>query len=68
MWLRSEENEVNDKDGDWGGGGDSLRYMQLQQGMSDVFCLLAFCEIPNRFVKILAFNSEWFAQKSDMYG
>ena len=51
-----------------GGGGYSLRYVQLQQGMSDVFRLLDFCEIPNRFVKILAFNREWFAQKLDMYG
>ena len=66
MWLRSEENEVNDKGGDW--GGYSLRYIQLQQGMSDVFRLLDFCEIPNRFVKILAFNREWFAQKLDVYG
>ena len=70
MWLRSEENEVNDKGGDWGvgGGGYSLRCLQLQQGMSDVFRLLDFCEIPNRFVKILALNREWFAQKLDMYG
>ena len=61
MWLRFEENEVNDK-----GGGYSLGYMQLQQGMSDVFSLLGFCEIAKRFFKILVFNREWFAQKLDM--
>ena len=49
-------------------GGYSLRYMQLQLGMSDVFSLLGFCEIPNRFFTILIFNREWFAQKLDMYG
>ena len=51
-----------------GGGWYSLGYMQLQQGMSDVFSLLGFCEIPNRFFKILVFNKKWFAQKLDMYG
>ena len=45
-----------------------LGYMQLQQGMSDVFSLLGFCEIAKRFFKILVFNREWFAQKLDMYG
>ena len=29
----------------------SLGYMQLQQGMSDVFSLLGFCEIAKRFFK-----------------
>ena len=67
MWLRFEENEVNDKGGG-GGGWYSLGYMQLQQGMSDVFSLLGFCEIAKRFFKILVFNREWFAQKLDMYG
>ena len=65
MRLRSEENEVNDRGPE---GGCSLRYMQLQRGMSDVFSLLGFCEIPNGFVKILVFNREWFAQKLDTYG
>ena len=51
-----------------GGGWYSLGYMQLQQGMSDVFSLLGFCEIAKRFFKILVFNREWFAQKLDMYG
>ena len=49
MWLRFEENEVNDKGGEGGGGWYSLGYMQLQQGMSDVFSLLGFCEIAKIF-------------------
>ena len=68
MWLRFEENEVNDKGKEGGGGWYSLRYMQLQQGMSHVFSLLGFCEIAKRFFKILVFIREWFAQKLDMYG
>ena len=71
MRLRSKENEVTDKGGGRGGGGRlgySLRYMKLQQSMSDVFSLLGFCEIANRFKKILVFNKKWFAQKLDMYG
>ena len=51
-----------------GGGWYSLGYMQLQQGMSDVFSLLGFCEIAKRFFKSLVFSREWFAQKLDMYG
>ena len=67
MWLRFEENEVNDKGGERRGW-YSVGYMQLQQGMSDVFSLLGFCEIAKRFFKILVFSREWFAQKLDMYG
>ena len=68
MRLRCKENEVNDKGGGGGRLGYSLRYMKLQQSMSDVFSLLGFCEIANRFKKILVFNKKWFAQKLDMYG
>ena len=50
------------------GGGYSPRYVQLQQGKSDVFSLLGICDIAKRFFKILVFNREWFAQKLDMYG
>ena len=56
MRLRSEENEVNDKGGGGGGGtltgaGYSLRYVQLQQGMADVFSVLGFCDIAIDFRK-----------------
>ena len=46
--LRSEENEVNDKGG---AAGYSLRYVQLQQGMADVFSVLGFCDVAIDFTK-----------------
>ena len=54
MRLRSEENELNDKGGRAGvlsqvGGGYSPRYVQFQQGKSDVFGLLGFCDIAIDF-------------------
>ena len=54
--LRSEENEVNDKGGGEGGGGwwYSLRYVQLQQGMADVFSISGFCDIAIDFKKFLS--------------
>ena len=52
MRLRSEENEVNDNSGRAeGGGGYSLRYVQLQQGMADVFSVSGFCDIAIDFRK-----------------
>ena len=70
MWLRSEENEVNDKGGDWGvgGGGVLSQVSAAPTGYVRCFSPFRLCEIPNRFVKILALNREWFAQKLDMYG
>ena len=53
--LRSQENEANDKGGGGGGtlsgAGYSLRYVQLLQGMADVFSVLGFWGIAIEFRK-----------------
>ena len=76
VWLRSEENEVNDKGGRgggggfslrWGGGGYSPRYVQFQQGKSDVFSLLGFCDIAIDFRQFWSLKGNGLLIKLDVY-
>ena len=50
-----------------GGGGYSPRYVQLQQGKSDVFSLLGFCDIAIDFRQFWSLKGNGLLIKLDVY-